>query len=220
MAATYTKQGLLTGAGSMYLAFIETEDTPTAGPTYSESVFETPSLESINAQLEISNLKVHLSNIIHSDITSVLSATIPVTAGYFPRDFAEEAQGMVRTGGTAGKGGSWSMPTNPKAKPFRLAIPFTDENGDVIVVNFPKCTLAPVNIEGQTETDTVNPQMKTYNITATPILKPDANGDRYVLHKLDLADPDNKTAYDKEKLLEQGWYDAATLELCKLAPAG
>ena len=81
MASTYTKRALLTGAGSLYLSFMETEETPTTAPVYAEEVYETPSLETINAQLEVSENKVFLSNILHSDLSAVQSATIPVTAG-------------------------------------------------------------------------------------------------------------------------------------------
>lgn len=204
MASTYTKRALLTGAGSLYLSFMETEETPTKAPVYAEEVYETPSLETINAQLEVSENKVFLSNILHSDLSAVQSATIPVTAGYFPPGFAEEAQGMKKVGG------GWSMPTNPKKKPFRMGIPFTDENGDELIVNFPKCTLAPVNIEGSTSGQDVNPQMRTYNVTGSPLLYK-SDGDNFVYHQMDMSDEENKTTYDREKLLENGWFDETTL---------
>lgn len=205
MVATYTKQALLTGAGAIFLDFMETEDAPNTAPTYAGAVMETPSLETVNAQLELSENRVFLSNILHSDLSAVQSATIPVTAGYFPRGFAEEAQGMVKVGG------GWAMPTNPKKKPFRMAIPFTDENGDELIVNFPKCTLAPVNIEGSTSGQDVTPQMKTFNVTGLPLVYKADDGNNFVFYQLDMADEENKTTYDRDKLLENGWFDETSL---------
>lgn len=212
MSKTYVKQALLTGAGSMFLDFMETEETPSADPIYAKAVMETPSLESVNAQMEVSSNQVFLSNILHSDLSAVQSVTVPVTAGYLPRGFAEKAQGMLKIGG------GWSMPTTPKAKPFRLAIPFTDENGDELILNLPKCTLAPVNIEGQTETADRNAQMKTYNITGIPLLKPitvEGKKVHLALHTMDMADPENKTTYSRDLLLEKGWFDETSVKLCE-----
>ncbi|MGX7091181.1 hypothetical protein [Hutsoniella sourekii] len=215
--ATYSKRALLTGAGSIYLSFMTKEETPATAPTYDtgEKIYETPSLDQVNVELELAEKKVHLSNVLHSDLSAVQSATIQVDAGYLPKGFAEEAQGMVNLGG------GWSMPTQPRKKPFRMAIPFTDENGDELIVNFPKCTLSPVNISGETKREDVNEQLRQYNITGQPLVYRVADGKNFVFHQVDMADEDNKAKYDRDKLLEQGWYDEDTLQACeKTASAG
>lgn len=207
--ATYTKQALLNGAGSLFLQMMTTEETPSVAPTYDEEVFETPSLDTLNMSLELNEKQVWLSNKLHSDLSNVRLATITVDAGYFPRDFAEEAQGMVKVGG------GWSMPTNPKKKPFRLAVPFIDENGDELILNFPKCTLSPLDISGQSKKEDTTEQIPQFAIKS---VAPDYKGDldkEFVYHKIDLADPENKTKYDRDLLLINGWYDNATAALCE-----
>lgn len=204
---TYTKQALLNGAGSLYLQMMETEETPSTPPIYGDEVYETPSLDNLSMSLELNEKQIWLSNKLHSDLSSVRLATITVAAGYFPRGFAEEAQGMIKVGG------GWSMPTTPKKKPFRLAVPFTDENGDELILNFPKCTLSPVDISGESRKEDTTEQIPQFAIKA---VAPDHKGDlekELVYHKVDLADPENKAKYDRDKLLVNGWYDNASLAL-------
>lgn len=205
--STYTKQALLNGAGSLYLQMITTEETPSTPPIYDEEVFETPSLDNLSMSLELNEKQVWLSNKMHSDLSNVRLATITVAAGYFPRGFAEEAQGMVEVGG------GWSMPTTPKKKPFRLAVPFSDENGDELILNFPKCTLSPLDISGETKKEDTTEQIPQFVIKS---VAPDYKGDlqkEFVYHKLDLANPENKTKYDRDLLLINGWYDNTSLAL-------
>lgn len=208
MAKTYEKQALMTGAGSIFVDFMETEATPDVAPEYANSVVETPSLNTLDATFELTESQVYLSNILHDDLSNVQSATISLEAGYLPRDFADEAQGKVKIGG------SWSLPTNPTKKPFRLAVPFTDSNGDEYIVNFPNCTLSPVNISGSTGGEETTEQLKSFDIIARPLpfdVEVEGKKVNSVVLTLDMADEENKTTYDRDKLLEQGWYDEATL---------
>lgn len=206
MATTYKKQALLTGVGSLFLDFMTQPETPTTAPTYAGKVFETPSVDKLSVTLEVAEKKVYLSNVLHTDLSAVKSATIVLDAGYLPENFAEEAQGMVKIGG------GWSMPTNPTKKPFRLGIPITDENGDELILNFAKCTLSPVDINAETEREDVSEQIAQYNIIGQPLVYRVENGSMFVYHKLDLSIEANKTKYDRNKLLETGWIDSKTLE--------
>lgn len=192
----------MTGAGSIYVDFMETEATKDTPPTYAGAVVETPSLNTLDATFDIAETQVYLSNILHDDLTSIRSATISLEAGYLPRDFAEEAQGKVQVGG------SWALPTNPTKKPFRLAVPFTDSNGDEYIVNFPNCTLSPTDISGQTQGEEATEQLKSFNIMARPL---PYGEDNFVVLTLDMADEENKSQYDRDDLLEQGWYDEGSL---------
>lgn len=211
MVKTYEKRALMTGAGSIYVDFMETEATTDTPPTYAGAVVETPSLNTLDATFDIAETQVYLSNILHDDLTTVRSATISLEAGYLPRDFAEEAQGKVKIGE------SWALPTNPKKKPFRLAVPFTDSNGDEYIVNFPNCTLSPVDISGQTKGEEATEQLKSFNIMARPL---PYGEDNFVVLTLDMADETNKTKYNSDDLLENGWYDEASLTAIGEEPVG
>lgn len=208
MPKTYEKRALMTGAGSLFVDFMENEATSDVAPTYAGEVVETPSLNTLDATFEVTETQVYLSNILHDDLSAVRSATISIEAGYLPRDFAEKAQGKVNIGG------SWAMPTNPTKKPFRLGVPFTDSNGDEYIVNFPNCTLSPVDISGQTQGEEATEQLKSFNIIARPLPYNVTVGDKTinpVVLTMDMADEDNKTQYDRDKLLELGWFDEESL---------
>lgn len=211
MVKTYEKQALMTGAGSIYVDFMLTEATSTDAPTYAGAVVETPSLNSLDATFELTERQVYLSNLMHDDLTNVRSATISIEAGYLPREFSDEAQGKIKIGG------SWAMPTNPTKKPFRLAVPFTDSNGDEYIVNFPNCTLSPVNISGNTQGEEATEQLKSFNVIARPL---PYGEDNFVVLTLDMADVENKAKYDRDKLLELGWYDETSLALADIAVGG
>ena len=204
MVKTYEKQALMTGAGSIYVDFMKTEATSTAAPVYAGAVVETPSLNTLDATFELTERQVYLSNLLHDDLTNVRSATISLEAGYLPREFADAAQGKVKIGG------SWAMPANPRKKPFRLAVPFTDSNGDEYIVNFPNCTLSPVNISGTSQGEEATEQLKSFNVIARPLPFGENN---VVVLTLDLANPENKALYDRDALLEQGWFDEASLAI-------
>ena len=205
----YTKRSLLTGAGNLYLQMMETLDTPSAAPVYDNTVYETPSLDTLATTLEIAEKEIYLSNKLHDSIVTVKFATVTVDAGYFPEGFAEEAQGMINVGG------GWSMPSNPVKKPFRMGVPFTDTNGDELILNFPKCLLNPSDLNGETQRDDINEQLKQFVIKAViPEFKGDMDKE-LVYHKMDMAVEENKTKYDRDKLLNLGWYDNATAKLCE-----
>lgn len=210
------KKALITGAGALYLQFITTEPDVNTAPVYAEETQVSASLDKLKVQLEMGDKKVFLSNILHSDLSAITSATITLDAAYLPGDFAEEAQGMVKIGD------SYSMPTHPQKKPFRLAVPITDENNDQLILNFPYCTLSPVEISGETEREDPSEQMAQFNIMAQPLLyTATTDGKKFVYHKLDMAKPANKAKYDAEKLLIKGWYDSQTLDAGrKTAKAG
>lgn len=209
MPKTYEKRALLTGVGNLFLSMMETEETPSAAPVYSEEVYETPSLNTVDASLQIAEKDIFLSNTLHDSLVNVQRVDLTIDAGYFPQGFAEEAQGMIKVGG------GWSMPTNPKKKPFRLGIPITDMNGDEIIYNYPKCTLTPVNSNAQTQGEEVNEQMKQYNVRAiAPVYKGDAEK-ALVYHQIDMAIAENKTKYDRDLLLEQGWFDEESAALAE-----
>lgn len=202
---TYEKRTLLTGAGNLFLQMMTTEETPSAAPVYAPTVYETPSVDTIAATMQVAEKDIYLSNILHDSLVNVQMVNLTIEAGYFPTGFAEEAQGMVKIGG------GWSMPSNPKKKPFRLAVPFTDMNGDEIIYNFPKCTLSPSDINGQTQREEINEQLKQFVVKAVlPVYKGDAEKS-LVYHKLDMAEEENKAKYERDKLLEQGWYDSTSL---------
>lgn len=211
MGKEKVKKALLTGAGSMYLQTLKNEPDRKTKPIYGESVYETPSLEKVSASLELVEKTVRLSNVPHSEIAVVKKVEITVDAGYFPDGFAEEHSGMVKIGD------GWSMPTNPTKKPFRYAQPFTDDKGNELIVNYPYCFLSPVDKDGETEKDDVNEKMQQFKITALPLpflVTVDELTSAFVYHQIDLAVEENKSKYERDKLLEQGWYDVETLAAC------
>lgn len=208
MTVKNVKQALVTGVGEAYIQFLDTEETTATAPVYGETTLTTPSIDKVQVSLEIAEKKVYASNLLHSDISAVKAATITLDALYLPTGFAEEAQGMVKIGG------GYSMPTKPKKKLFRLAFPITDENGDALVLNFPKCSLSPVDVAGETEREDFSEQMQQFNIYAMPLVYK-VDDKQFVYHKLDMAEEKNKTQYDLSKLLSQGWYNTETLEACK-----
>ena len=211
MAKKTFKRGLLTGAGSMYLQSMTNEPNKDTKPTYHETVYETPSLEKVSATLELAEKTIRLSNLPHSEATAVKKAEITVDAGYFPDGFAEEHTGMVQVGG------GWSMPTNPKKKPFRFAVPFTDEDGGEIIYNYPYCFLSPVDVDGETEKEDINEKIRQYKITALALptdVTVSGKKMKLVYHNMDMTTQENSDKYDRDKLLEKGWYDDETAEAC------
>lgn len=211
MAKKPFKRALLTGAGSIYLQSMTNIPDRDTKPTYHETVFETPSLEKVAASLEMAEKSIRLSNLSHSEAASVKKVEITVDAGYFPDGFAEEHSGMVKVGG------GWSMPTNPKKKPFRFAVPFTDEDGGEIIYNYPYCFLSPIDVDGETEKEDVNEKLRQYKITALPLptdVTVDDKKVKLVYHQMDMTIKANSDKYDRDKLLEKGWYDDETAEAC------
>lgn len=212
MTVKNIKQALITGVGEAYLQFLETEETTTQAPAYAETVYVTPTIDKVQVALELAEKKVYGSNILHSDISAVKAANITLDALYLPEGVAEEAQGMVKIGG------GWSMPTKPKKKLFRFAFPVTNENGESLVINFPKCSLTPVDFSGETEREDFNEQVQQFNIYATPLIYRVDGNNQFVYHKMDLANPENAEKYDLNKLLEKGWFSSDTAKLTEKTP--
>lgn len=212
MSKKYEKRALLTGVGELYLQFMDKEDTPDSEPTYEEEVFVTPSIDKVDAKMELSEKKVYLSNLLHSDFSGVKNVGITLDAGYLPKDFAEKAQGKIKIGD------SWAATINPKKILFRMAIPFTDENGDELIINYPKCSLSPVDTGGETQKDDINEQIRQYNIVAQPLTKK-TDGNNVVYVEVDLSDEELKAKYDRDKLLENGWFDESSLKKCEKSSA-
>ena len=210
----HVKQALITGVGELYLQNMTEEETTSKAPTYAEEVIVTPSIDKVQMSLELSEKKVFASNLLHTDLSGVQSATITLDALYLPTGFAEEAQGMIKVGG------AWAMPVQPKKKPFRMSFPITDSDGNQVIVNFPKCTLSPVDLNGETQRDEINEQIQQYNIVAMAMGYKGDLAQQVVYHKLDLADPENKAKFEGGKVLETGWYDNATLETLGASTVG
>ncbi|MCW6661885.1 hypothetical protein NHG28_06545 [Aerococcaceae bacterium NML201209] len=209
MAVKQIKQALITGIGELYLQFIDREDTAKSAPVMVEDVYVVPSLDKVAVSLELAEKKVYASNLLHSDLSGVKFATNTIDALYLPSGFAEKAQGMVEVAG------GWSMPTNPEKKYFRMAYSITNEKGEMLVINYPKCSLSPVDINGETEREDINEQMQQFNILSMPMIYKGDLQKQFVYHKMDLSVPENAAKYDATKLLEKGWYDVASAELCK-----
>jgi hypothetical protein len=56
--------------------------------------------------------------------------------------------------------------------------------------------------------------LKSFDIIARPLpfdVEVEGKKVNSVVLTLDMADEENKATYDRDKLLEQGWYDEATL---------
>lgn len=211
MTRTEVKRALFTGAGSLYLQSMTNEPTTTTAPIYAEEVYVTPSLDKMSAQLELAEKTIRLSNLVHREAARVTKVDITVDAGYFPEGFAEKHSGMVQVGG------GWSMPSNPKKLPFRYAQPLTDEDGKEYIINYPYCFLSPIDVEGETEKDDINEKIRQYKVTALILpteVTVSGKKSRFVYHTMDMAKKENEDKYDRDKLLEKGWYDDATAEAC------
>jgi hypothetical protein len=84
----------------------------------------------------------------------------------------------------------------------------------------PKCQLQPVGLNPQTETDTKEAQITSYSIVGNALIyRPaiadaadDLNNTLYV--KADLRSATTAKLYDRDALLEKGWFDKATLAEC------
>ena len=213
----YTKRKLMTGAGDIYAQEMTEVDTPATAPVYGEVVKQTPSLDKIGVALQIAEKIVYLSNKPHSKIKKLKLAEITLDAGYLAEGFEEKMSGYVELAK-----GVYAIVENLKNHYFRMAIPFTNEAGEEVIWNFPKCELKPSDINGETEREDFQEQLKSFTITALPLeyetdLKLDStvNSNGVGLFA-DMSSEEAKTTYDRKKLLEQGFYDNKSLALCKV----
>ena len=214
--AKYKKRGLISGLGIGYFAKMTKEETPIAGPEYEsgDKVYASPSLDKVNCEIESTSKKIFLSNLLHSNPTSITSVSITVDAGYLPEGFEEWAMGMEDLGD-----GAYRLITTPETRYFRFAFPVTDENGNQTIINFFKCKLEPVGISSETQREEMNAQIVQYKILALPLTYQGSNGKEKlgIYAKVNLADEKaNGVEYDYVKLLEVGFYDQATKDAAKL----
>lgn len=214
MPATYEKRALIDGVGNLFLSFMETEESSVNPPIYSEEVFETPSIDTVEMTVESNSRDIYLSNLLHDQLENITAVTITLNAGYLPTGFAEEAQGMISDGA-----GAYSLPTNPHKKPFRMAFPATDMNDDEIIFVFPKCTLAPTSQSFQTRREERQEQIPTYDIRSIPLVYRATGEQRKVYHRIDLTTEEAKALWDRAKLLTEPIYDSASLKDAQVTPA-
>lgn len=213
------KQTLMTGLGDGYFQRMQTEETETTAPIYDEETGTevVPSLQSAETQMTYESSPLFLSNKKHSDLGKVSDLTITLNAAYLPEGFAEWATGAVKMAE-----GVYGYNSNPIRKFFRFAFPMTDENGREVIINVPKCQLEPVGLNPQSETETKEAQITAYNVVGNAMVyRPadadatdDLNNDIYV--KADLRKPEVASVFDRNKLLELGWYDKETLNACRI----
>lgn len=218
MAKT-VKQTLMTGLGNGYFQKMVTEETETTAPVYDvETGTEVvPSLQSAETEMTYESSPIFLSNKKHSDLGKVSDLTVTLSAAYLPEGFAEWSTGAVKLAE-----GVYGYNSNPIRKFFRFAFPMTDENGREVIINIPKCQLEPVGLNPQSETETKEAQITSYNVVGNALVyrpaeadaEDDINNNIYV--KADLRNPAVAAAFDRDKLLEIGWYDKESLDACRI----
>lgn len=212
MAET-VKRGLMTGLGDGYFQRLLEEETRSTPPVYDTEtgIQIVPSLESAETEMTFDSNPIYLSNKRHSDLGKLTDVTITLNAAYLPEGFAEWATGAIKIGP-----GAYAYNSDPVRKFFRFAFPATDEKGDEVIYNFPKCQLEPVGLNSSTETDTKEAEITAYNIVGNALIYRPTNeltGDNENIYlKVDTREEEAKGYYDVDKLLEIGWYDKATLE--------
>lgn len=215
----YQKQTVMTGLGDGYFQKMTKEDTKTQAPEYdSEGALIVPSLQQAQTEMSFDAKPLWLSNKRHSDLGRLSDVAITLNAAYLPEGFAEWATGAIKIGP-----GAYAYNSKPIRKFFRFAFPATDNEGGVVVYNFPKCQLEPVGLNPQTETEEQDAQISDFNIVGNALVYAptdavDGDNDNIYL-KVDTRVEEAKNVYSITKLLELGWYDKASLEKCKGSPS-
>lgn len=213
--ATHQKRNTMTGLGDGYFQKMKTEDTRTEAPVYEEETEIVPSLQQVQVEVTYEVSPLYLSNKKHSDLGRLSDVTITLNAAYLPEGFAEWASGATKIGP-----GAYAYNSNPTVKYFRFAFPATDREGNQVIFNFPKCQLQPVGVTAQTETENQEAQISDFNIVGNALVyrsEANAEGENNIYLKVDTTTEEGKGVYDTDVLLEQGWYDQATLEAAKLS---
>lgn len=213
------KQTLMTGLGDGYFQKMLTEETETEAPVYDEETGTevVPSLQSAETEMTYESNPLFLSNKKHSDLGKVSDLTITLNAAYLPEGFAEWSTGAVKLAE-----GIYGYNSNPIRKFFRFAFPMTDENGKEVIINVPKCQLEPVGLNPSTETENKEAQVTAYNVVGNALVYQPAIADsdddvnNSIYAKADLRKPEVAAVFDRNKLLEIGFYDKASLDLCRL----
>jgi len=219
------KQTLMTGLGDGYFQRMITEETETVAPIYDDEIGTevVPSLQSAETEMTYESSPLFLSNKKHSDLGKISDLKITLNAAYLPDGFAEWATGAVKLAE-----GIYGYNSNPIRKFFRFAFPMTDENGREVVINVPKCQLEPVGLNPQSETDSKEAQITAYNVVGNALVYQPAVSEseddinNAIYFKADLRKAAVSAIYDRNKLLEVGFYDKLTLEACRIStvPAG
>lgn len=201
----------MTGLGDGYFQKMKEEETENTAPVYDEDVEIVPSLETADAEMTYDQSPIYLSNKKHSDLGKLTDVAITLNAGYLPECFAEWATGAVEIGP-----GVHLYTSRPTSKFFRFAFPMTDENGDEVIANFPKCQLEPVGLNSQTEGESKDAQITAYSIVGNALIyRPAIEEAEGIYAKADLRGEEAKETYDRKKLLELGFYDKASLAECE-----
>lgn len=213
------KQTLMTGLGDGYFQKMLTEETETEAPVYDEETGTevVPSLQSAETEMTYESNPLFLSNKKHSDLGKISDLTITLNAAYLPEGFAEWSTGAVKLAE-----GVYGYNSNPIRKFFRFAFPMTDENGKEVIINVPKCQLEPVGLNPSTETENKEAQVTAYNVVGNALVyqpaiadsDDDVNNNIYV--KADLRKPEVAALFDRNKLLEIGFYDKTSLDACRV----
>lgn len=211
MATTFEKKALITGIGNGFFQIMETEETPTSAPVYANTVLEVPSLDKLKTKLEYKSKDIYLSSTLHSVLGKASKATITLDAGYLPEGFEEEVSGAPKLAdGVYGMGGKGNK------KFFRFAFPIIDENGDQVIINFPKCQIQPTDLNAETQGEDKKEQMQQFDIIAMP-LTTSSDEEQCIYYKADLRK--NKTL-DARKLLENGFYNKTAITTATKAASG
>lgn len=213
------KQTLMTGLGDGYFQKMLTEETETEAPVYDEETGTevVPSLQSAETEMTYESNPLFLSNKKHSDLGKVSDLTITLNAAYLPEGFAEWSTGAVKLAE-----GVYGYNSNPIRKFFRFAFPMTDENGKEVIINVPKCQLEPVGLNPSTETENKEAQVTAYNVVGNALVYQPAIADsdddvnNSIYAKADLRKPEVAAVFDRNKLLELGFYDKDSLDACRV----
>lgn len=202
MTTTFEKKALLTGIGNGFFQVMTHEERPDHGPAYDEVVHEVPSLDKLKTKLEYKSKDIYLSSTLHSVLGKASKATITLDAGYLPKGFEEEVSGATKLAdGVYGMGGRGSK------KYFRFAFPIIDENGEKIIINFPKCQLQPTDLNIESQGEDKKEQMQQFDIIAMP-LTTGKDEESNIYYKADLRE---NNSLDERLLLQQGFYNSSTL---------
>lgn len=207
---TTVKEGLITGIGELYLQ-IMTTDTDT--PVYNTQVLKSPVIDKLAMKLEFAEKEVWLSSMLHSNFGRASKVEVTLDAGYLPTGFIEEVTGSKKLAE-----GIYAQTSLPTFKFFRLAFAAQDENGKEIIFNMPRCQIKPKDWNFETATSESKEQIQQFVITAFELPNADPSN-RIVYNYADLRNETAATTYDRNKLLEKGFYNAETLALCTKAAA-
>ena len=204
MTKTIVQGKLITGIGDGYLQKMTSDGLGSKPIAYDDNIYQVPSIDKVAFKGDSKTKPIYLSNKKVADLGKYSSVELTVDFGWFPPGFIEEMTGMKKLAD-----GSYVQGDSPVAKNFRWAFPVTDQDGSEIIYNFPKCQIEPIDFNAETETDDKKEQMQQVKIKAYALVI--KGGTSVVYSKLDTRVNNN---YDRDKLLEVGFYDETTLKAC------